>query len=40
MTALKAEYTSGPSGWLNTHCVIYPNGKRSLLNIIKGKWRI
>jgi hypothetical protein len=35
---LKLEYNSGPS-WLHTHCVIYPNGKRSLINIIDGKWR-
>lgn len=30
----------GPSGWLNTHGVIYSTGKRSLLNIIDGQWRI
>lgn len=39
-TRLKLEYTSGPSGWLNTHCIVYANGKRSLLNIIKGEWRL
>jgi len=33
------EYTSGPSSWMNTHCVIYPNGKRQLINIIAGKWK-
>tara|TARA_B110000046_G_scaffold184968_1_gene225040 strand:+ start:658 stop:2181 length:1524 start_codon:yes stop_codon:yes gene_type:complete len=37
-TRLKLEYTSGPSSWLQTHCVIYANGKRSLLNIVNGKW--
>lgn len=37
-TYLKLEYTTGPSSWLNTHCVIYANGKRSLLNIIGGEW--
>jgi len=31
--------TGGPSGWLNSHCVIYPNGKRSLINVIDGNWR-
>lgn len=37
---LNLAYASGtPSRWLHTHCVIYPNGKRSLLNIIEGKWR-
>ncbi len=39
-TRLKLEYTSGPSGWLNTHCLVYGNGKRTLLNIIKGEWRL
>jgi len=39
-THLKLEYNSGASSWLQTHCVIYANGKRSLINIINGKWRI
>jgi len=39
-TPLRLEYTSGPSSWLNTHCVIYANGKRSLINIIDGEWRL
>jgi hypothetical protein len=38
-TGLKLEYTSGPSSWLNTHCIIFPNGKRQLINIIEGEWR-
>lgn len=33
------EYVHGPSSWLQTHCVIYANGKRSLINIIDGRWR-
>ena len=36
---LKLDYNEGPSSWLNTHAIIYPNGKRQLINIIKGKWR-
>jgi hypothetical protein len=36
---LSLEYTSGPSSWLNTHCLIFPNGKRQLVNIIQGEWR-
>lgn len=36
---LKMEYTTGPSSWLHTHCIIYPNGKRQLLNIINGRWK-
>lgn len=39
-TKLSRGYTHGPSSWLNTHCVIYPNGKRTLVNIINGKWRL
>jgi hypothetical protein len=35
----KLEYTRGPSSWLKTHCVIYPNGKRQLINIVGGRWR-
>lgn len=33
------EYTNGPSSWMNTHCVIYNNGKRQLISIINGKWK-
>jgi len=39
-THLRLEYNEGPSSWLNTHCVIYANGKRALLNVIDGAWRI
>lgn len=39
-TALKAEYTQGPSSWMNTHAVIYANSKRSLIHIVDGKWRL
>lgn len=34
------EYVAGPSSWLNTHCIIYANGKRSLINIINGEYTI
>lgn len=36
---LNVEYNSGPSSWLNTHCIVYPNSKRTLINIIRGRWR-
>jgi transposase-like protein len=36
---LKLEYVHGPSSWLQTDCVVYKNGKRSLINIINGEWR-
>lgn len=39
-TPLRLEYTSGPSSWLNTHCLVHADGKRQLINIIDGKWRL
>lgn len=37
---LNLEYNIGsPSSWLHTDCLIYENGKRSLVNIIDGEWR-
>jgi hypothetical protein len=38
-TLLDLEYVKGPSSWLHTHCIIYPNGKRSLVNIIEGHFK-
>ena len=34
------EYCSGSSSWSNTHCLQYYNGKRTLITIINGKWRL
>ena len=39
-SAGKADYAKGLSSWCNTHCIIYPNGKRTLVNVINGKWRL
>lgn len=36
---LKLEYNCGPSSWLHTDCIVYPNGKRSLLSVIGKAWR-
>jgi hypothetical protein len=36
---LNLEYTSGPSSWMNTHCIIHEDGKRQLITIINGEWR-
>ncbi len=36
----KQSYQRGPSNHTNTHCLIYPNGARQLINIIRGYWRI
>jgi hypothetical protein len=38
-TNLRLEYTEGPSSWMNTHCVVYANGKRALINIIDGEFK-
>lgn len=38
-TGKMAYASGGPSGWLNTHCVLYADGKRSLIHIINGKFR-
>lgn len=39
-TSLRLEYNFGPSGWLNTHCILHADGKRQLINIINGEWRL
>lgn len=39
-TPLKQEYTRGPSSWLQSDCALYANGKRSLIHIIDGEWRL
>lgn len=36
---LTMEYTLGPGSWHNTHCLIFPNGKRQLVNIVNGRFR-
>lgn len=37
--ALRQGYNVGPSSWSHTNCIIYPNGKRQLITVWKGKWR-
>lgn len=39
-TYRRAEYTRGPSSWLNTHVGQYNSGKRVLINIIGDDWRL
>lgn len=39
-THLRLEYNRGPSSWLNTHCILHADGKRQLINIIDGTWRM
>lgn len=38
-TPLRLEYNPGPSSWLNTHALVYPNGKRQLIHVVEGEWR-
>jgi hypothetical protein len=37
---LRLEYTNGASSWAHCHCIIHPNGKRQLLFLIDGVWRL
>jgi hypothetical protein len=37
-TPTKPDYGDGPSSWMNTHCLVYENGQRQLINIIEGKF--
>lgn len=32
-------YNKGPSSWSHSHIVTYPNGKRAIVTIKRGKWR-
>lgn len=37
----KLDYAKGvASGWMNSSIYIYPNGKRTHIHIVKGKWKI
>lgn len=38
-TKLRMGYNHGASNWTHTHCIIYKNGSRQLINIIKGKYK-
>lgn len=37
---LKLTYNVGPSSWLQSSCLVYPNGSRQLINVINGEWRL
>jgi hypothetical protein len=34
------DYNVGPSSWMHTSCLVYPNGQRQLINSIQGHWRL
>lgn len=37
---LKLGYNQGPSNWLQTHCLVYSDGSRQLVNMVDGVWKI
>jgi hypothetical protein len=37
---LNLEYASGPSSWMHTHCIVYPDGHRTLIHIINDRWKL
>lgn len=39
-TRLRLEYNHGPSSWLNAHAILHADGKRQLIFIIDGHWRM
>lgn len=40
LSLLKLDYNRGPSSWLHSSCLLYPNGGRQLINVIDKKWKI
>ena len=38
-TTLDMRFNRGPSSWSHSHVVTYPNGKRAIVTVWKGKWR-
>lgn len=39
-STLRMEYTKGPSSWAHAHAIVHDNGKRQLLFVIDGYWRL
>ena len=39
-THLKLGYNKGPSSWMNSHALLYDNGKVEMVNVIDGQWRM
>lgn len=37
---LKLSYNEGPSDWVHSSTLIYPNGMRQLINSFNGKWKL
>jgi hypothetical protein len=39
-TRLRLEYNHGASSWLNAHALLHADGKRQIIVIVDGKWRL
>jgi hypothetical protein len=39
-SASDLEYARGMGTWTHTHCIQYPDGKRTLIDIRKGRWHL
>lgn len=39
-TKLKLSYNRGPSSWVHSSCLVYPNGSRQLINAFDGAWKL
>jgi hypothetical protein len=39
-TRLRLEYNKGPSSWLNAHVLLHADGKRQLLVLVDGRYRL
>lgn len=37
-SARDLEYARGMGTWTHTHCIQYPDGKRTLVDVIRGRW--
>ena len=39
-STLRMDYTEGPSSWAHAHTIIHKNGKRQMIFVINGRWRL
>ena len=39
-SSLDMGYNRGPSSWTHSHVIVYANGKRAVITMWKGKWRV
>lgn len=37
---LRLSYNHGPGSWMQTHCLVYADGSRQLINMIRGTWKL